>query len=323
MIQEPDHFVITGPAVFHQGYNRGYNIAQAVNFGIPAWKSILKNIGSCYCIPKSWIVARETLLRICGASNEIKINSSIFRNVRCSQFLVIAVTQNYLTVEKELATLYQQDSDSDSVILTPIKEVPVRIFSIYSLRLFQVVRLKKISKNKTSITKCSGISELDVQEEEENNMAQSKSSISQVVNEEELGEMYRSRLSEPLEEEKQGQNKCRNKSNFTTLTTLKKSISELLKICFILPFTITGKIPVSPLSWDETFQIKWTLLERIFEKYHWQEIVRKLPIPSSSCTPMIGRSQFPITFREIQDNFNLLRSDNKIFISHSLEESLR
>jgi len=100
VIQEPGDFVIAGPAVFHQGYNCGYNIAQAVNFGIPTWKRLLKQTSSCFCLPKTWQVARETLLQISEASTEIKINSSIFRNVRCSRFLVIAESQNYLTVEK-------------------------------------------------------------------------------------------------------------------------------------------------------------------------------------------------------------------------------
>ena len=106
MIQEPGHFVITGPAVFHQGYNEGYNIAEAVNFGIPSWKPFLTNTSSCFCIPDSWKVARSILEKLGDAgTRNLKINSSVFRNVRSSKFLVIADTQDFAEVQVQLATL--------------------------------------------------------------------------------------------------------------------------------------------------------------------------------------------------------------------------
>lgn len=260
----------------------------------------MKDTGSCFCLPNTWKVARDTLLKISGASTEIKINSSIFRHVRCSKFLVIAETQNYLTVEKLLPTL------DPCVILKPIKNEPVRTFSIYSLRLFHVFRFKNSStKNASS---------LDAQHhhdrEEEDNMAQNKKPKMQKIHEQELDYTHNSRLDE--EEDKVESPK---KAHFTTLQKLKKSLSEVLKICFILPFTDTGKIPVEPDSWDETFQLKWSLLERIFNEYHWRDIFSKLPVPLSS-KKKINRA---LTFKQIQESLNLPKKNHKIFISIALK----
>jgi len=51
---EPGYYVITGPGVFHEGFNSGYNMAEAVNFGIQRWLKYFKNTRCCFCLDNGW-----------------------------------------------------------------------------------------------------------------------------------------------------------------------------------------------------------------------------------------------------------------------------
>jgi len=48
-IQRPGEFVISRAAAYHSGFNAGYNIAEAVNFALPAWISVGEKAKSCQC----------------------------------------------------------------------------------------------------------------------------------------------------------------------------------------------------------------------------------------------------------------------------------
>ena len=49
-IQRPREYVISRAAGYHSGFNGGYNIAEAVNFALPAWLDIAETAGNCKCI---------------------------------------------------------------------------------------------------------------------------------------------------------------------------------------------------------------------------------------------------------------------------------
>jgi len=48
-IQKPGEFVISRAAAYHSGFNAGYNIAEAVNFALPAWIKVGEKAKSCQC----------------------------------------------------------------------------------------------------------------------------------------------------------------------------------------------------------------------------------------------------------------------------------
>jgi jumonji domain-containing protein 2 len=48
-VQRPGEFVISRAAAYHSGFNAGFNIAEAVNFALPAWISIAENAKICKC----------------------------------------------------------------------------------------------------------------------------------------------------------------------------------------------------------------------------------------------------------------------------------
>jgi hypothetical protein len=48
-IQRPGEFVISRAAAYHSGFNAGYNIAEAVNFALPAWVKVGEEAKSCQC----------------------------------------------------------------------------------------------------------------------------------------------------------------------------------------------------------------------------------------------------------------------------------
>jgi len=195
-----------------------------------------------------------------------------------------------------------------------MKDQPLRTFSIYSLRLPHVARLGKNSATKASPKS----SHLDSQDDQDNkaaeggNMAQSKRSKVQGTSGGGLGYGHSPRLSESLGG---GKIKSTKKAGPTTLKTLGGSISELLKICFIPPFTGTGGAPVAPNSWDGAPQLKWGLLGGIFDKYHWRGTPLGLPAPPSPSTQGVGRA---LAFKGAPGNPNLPRGADKIFISLAL-----
>ena len=52
-IQRPGEFVISRAAAYHSGFNAGYNIAEAVNFALPAWVDVAEEAKSCQCVRDS------------------------------------------------------------------------------------------------------------------------------------------------------------------------------------------------------------------------------------------------------------------------------
>ena len=65
IVQQPRQFVITGPAVYHSGFNEGFNIAEAVNFATPQWIDFGKIVRHCDCTPSqnSGIIDMDPLVK--------------------------------------------------------------------------------------------------------------------------------------------------------------------------------------------------------------------------------------------------------------------
>ena len=53
LVQHEREFVIARASAYHSGFNSGFNIAEAVNFALPAWIPIGKKAKYCKCVPDS------------------------------------------------------------------------------------------------------------------------------------------------------------------------------------------------------------------------------------------------------------------------------
>lgn len=53
MVQNPGEFIITFGGAYHEGFNWGFNIAEAVNLATVKWLEIFSNVDSCKCINDS------------------------------------------------------------------------------------------------------------------------------------------------------------------------------------------------------------------------------------------------------------------------------
>ncbi|KAH7484498.1 hypothetical protein PRIC1_003807 [Phytophthora ramorum] len=60
--QKPDEFVITFPAAYHQGFNLGFNIAEAVNFATLHWVPFGLRAKVCKCLPDSVRIDMDSFL---------------------------------------------------------------------------------------------------------------------------------------------------------------------------------------------------------------------------------------------------------------------
>lgn len=60
-VQYPGEFIITFPSCYHQGFNHGFNLAEAVNFATPKWFPFGHDAKSCICRPHSVILNVDSL----------------------------------------------------------------------------------------------------------------------------------------------------------------------------------------------------------------------------------------------------------------------
>lgn len=49
MVHEEGEYMISRAQGYHSGFNYGFNIAEAVNFALPNWLKLARNIKSCKC----------------------------------------------------------------------------------------------------------------------------------------------------------------------------------------------------------------------------------------------------------------------------------
>jgi hypothetical protein len=48
-VQRPREYIISRAAAYHSGFNAGFNIAEAVNFALPAWIPMAEKAKPCIC----------------------------------------------------------------------------------------------------------------------------------------------------------------------------------------------------------------------------------------------------------------------------------
>lgn len=63
LVQKEREFVISRAAAYHSGFNSGFNIAEAVNFALPAWIPIGREAGYCKCVQDSVRIDMEVFER--------------------------------------------------------------------------------------------------------------------------------------------------------------------------------------------------------------------------------------------------------------------
>ena len=67
VVQRPGDHVVTFPGAYHTGYNSGFNVAEAANFGCGLWiKHFAREIENCICDLKehySGIIDAELFIR--------------------------------------------------------------------------------------------------------------------------------------------------------------------------------------------------------------------------------------------------------------------
>ena len=61
--QGPREFVIARAKAYHAGFNAGFNIAEAVNFALPAWIEVGKNVSYCKCERDSVRIEMDEFLK--------------------------------------------------------------------------------------------------------------------------------------------------------------------------------------------------------------------------------------------------------------------
>lgn len=73
-VQMPGEAVITFPAGYHFGFNAGFNIAEATNFGVPEWIPYGRRANVCLCRPDSVRIDMERLTALLAMFEQEKKN---------------------------------------------------------------------------------------------------------------------------------------------------------------------------------------------------------------------------------------------------------
>lgn len=63
VVQREREFVISRASAYHSGFNAGFNIAEAVNFALPAWVSVGQKTNFCKCVNDSVRIDMDIFIR--------------------------------------------------------------------------------------------------------------------------------------------------------------------------------------------------------------------------------------------------------------------
>jgi jumonji domain-containing protein 2 len=70
MVQYPGEAIITFPGAYHFGFNAGFNVAEATNFGVPEWIPFGKKAKVCLCRPDSVRIDMEEFCKLLDMYHE-------------------------------------------------------------------------------------------------------------------------------------------------------------------------------------------------------------------------------------------------------------
>lgn len=81
IIQNPGEFVISFSGAYHQGFNLGLNLAEAVNFGTRRWLNFVTKFEMCQCQNKEKQLDRFTLAHLQEiASSHLQSTDKVSKN---------------------------------------------------------------------------------------------------------------------------------------------------------------------------------------------------------------------------------------------------
>ena len=102
-VQEVGEFMITFPGSYHQGYNHGFNIAEATNFATERWIDVARSARFCHCQPDS-----------------VKIDMDIFETLYYRDKMRKLKNQQQLQQQQTMISL---SSSSSSTYQNPTNEI--------------------------------------------------------------------------------------------------------------------------------------------------------------------------------------------------------
>jgi hypothetical protein len=107
---------MTGPNVLHQGYNSGYNLAEAVNFVAPNWlHATYRDLRRCVCITTAPMMEPYILYNRYITVLEDSIKTKNFMNSPCDWNYIRQITLLCSRLRKELnESFFNNDSKRDS-----------------------------------------------------------------------------------------------------------------------------------------------------------------------------------------------------------------
>ncbi len=72
MVHRPGEFMISRARGYHSGFNQGYNLAEAVNFALPAWLKLAQSVSACKCVNDSVSINMSHFLQNINQSKGLK-----------------------------------------------------------------------------------------------------------------------------------------------------------------------------------------------------------------------------------------------------------
>lgn len=104
-IQRPREYVISRAAAYHSGFNGGYNIAEAVNFALPAWLDVAEGAKSCKCVRDSVTINIPQFKRKMQGLPPLVEEESVDESVDSDLLSEISNSDSALLIEEQLDQL--------------------------------------------------------------------------------------------------------------------------------------------------------------------------------------------------------------------------
>ena len=177
VIQREGEFVITFPGSYHSGFNFGFNIAEAVNFGVDKWINMFTKCGVCQCQAGNVNINPTEFYKNLVSKNPKQKVSSVTKNLRTyikeilgenlenihiqAEFENTGKNNNAMTGGRKMIRyqLYKENETSEEHDISTPKKSLTRADQIKNNK--KVITKKAISKNSKSSRKRPRISIAD------------------------------------------------------------------------------------------------------------------------------------------------------------------